>query len=125
MTRGSSCILASITPPSISASTLRAARRVKEEVDADVRVMDLRWLAPLNAAAIVQQASQCERVLIVDEGRSAGVGEGVMTALVEGLDDLPLATTGAEGTGRDQHSDATPHPHSPWYVASGWQRRRS
>ena len=54
--------------------------------------IDLRWLLPLNEAAIVDQAKQCKRVLIVDEGRrSASVGEGIMTALVEGgVADRPI-----------------------------------
>ena len=47
--------------------------------------MDLRWLQPLNDAAIAEHGRACQRILIVDEGRkSAGVGEGVITALIEG-----------------------------------------
>ncbi|HEX5757324.1 MAG TPA: hypothetical protein VFY12_13375, partial [Arenimonas sp.] len=35
--------------------------------------------------AIARHASECARILVVDEGRrSAGVGEGVITAIVEG-----------------------------------------
>jgi 2-oxoisovalerate dehydrogenase E1 component len=48
-------------------------------------VVDLRWLVPLNETFIREQAASAKRILIVDEGRhSAGVGEGVITALVEG-----------------------------------------
>jgi 2-oxoisovalerate dehydrogenase E1 component len=47
--------------------------------------VDLRWLVPLNEAFIREQAAGARRILIVDEGRrSAGVGEGIVTALVEG-----------------------------------------
>jgi 2-oxoisovalerate dehydrogenase E1 component len=47
--------------------------------------MDLRWLQPLNDAVIAAHGRACSRILVVDEGRkSAGPGEGVITALVEG-----------------------------------------
>lgn len=63
--------------------SLRAARRIDPE-GSRIRVMDLRWLQPLNAQAIAEQADACKRVLVVDEGRrSGGPGEGVITALVE------------------------------------------
>ncbi|HET9483641.1 MAG TPA: transketolase C-terminal domain-containing protein, partial [Xanthomonadales bacterium] len=65
--------------------SLRAAREIEKRLGWKVRVFDLRWLQPLNADAIVAQARACKRILVVDEGRrSAGVGEGVITALVEG-----------------------------------------
>jgi 2-oxoisovalerate dehydrogenase E1 component len=55
-------------------------------------VVDLRWLQPLNTAFIAAQASRSKRVIVVDEGRrSAGVGEGVITAIAEaGLGATPL-----------------------------------
>jgi 2-oxoisovalerate dehydrogenase E1 component len=73
--------------------SLRAARRIAAERGWSVRTLDLRWLLPLNERQIAEQAGKARRVLIVDEGRrSAGVGEGVMTALVEaGLGGLPMA----------------------------------
>jgi 2-oxoisovalerate dehydrogenase E1 component len=65
--------------------SLRAARRIERQHGWKVRVVDLRWLVPLNDAYIVAQARNAKRVIVVDEGRrSAGVGEGVITALVEG-----------------------------------------
>ncbi|HET6603937.1 MAG TPA: transketolase C-terminal domain-containing protein [Xanthomonadaceae bacterium] len=72
--------------------SLRAARTIQSELGWHVRVVDLRWLVPLNESAIARLAGDCARVLVVDEGRhSAGVGEGVITALVEaGLGELPL-----------------------------------
>ncbi|WP_158885445.1 thiamine pyrophosphate-dependent enzyme [Rhodanobacter sp. L36] len=64
---------------------LRAARTIEKELGWSVRVVDLRWLAPLNDAFIVQQAKTAKRIIVLDEGRkSAGVGEGVITAIVEG-----------------------------------------
>jgi 2-oxoisovalerate dehydrogenase E1 component len=48
------------------------------------RVVDLRWLAPLPVADIIQEAAATGRVLIADETRrSGGVGEGVLAALVD------------------------------------------
>ena len=65
--------------------SLRAARRIEAAHGWKVRVVDLRWLVPLNEAFIVEQARSAKRILIVDEGRrSAGVGEGVITAIAEG-----------------------------------------
>jgi len=72
--------------------SLRAARRIEAAHGWKVRVVDLRWLVPLNDAFIAAQAAGAKRILVVDEGRkSAGVGEGVITALVEaGLGHVPL-----------------------------------
>jgi 2-oxoisovalerate dehydrogenase E1 component len=64
--------------------SLRAAREIEAALGWRVRVVDLRWLQPLNAAAIARHARECRRILVVDEGRrSAGVGEGIITAVVE------------------------------------------
>lgn len=49
-----------------------------------VRVLDLRWLAPLPIRDIVLAAAETRRVLVVDETRaSGGVSEGVITGLVD------------------------------------------
>jgi len=48
------------------------------------RVVDLRWLAPLPAEDVLHEAGVTGRVLIVDETRrTAGVAEGIVTALVD------------------------------------------
>jgi 2-oxoisovalerate dehydrogenase E1 component len=72
--------------------SLRAARTIESRHGWTVRVVDLRWLVPLNEALIAAHARTAERIVIVDEGRhSAGVGEGVVTAIVEaGLNEKPL-----------------------------------
>ena len=63
--------------------SLRASRRLAAEGIA-CRVVDLRWIVPLPVDDIVREANATGRVLVVDETRhSAGVGEGVVTALVE------------------------------------------
>jgi 2-oxoisovalerate dehydrogenase E1 component len=64
--------------------SLRAAREIEKNHGWKVRVVDLRWLQPLNTDEIAKHAAQCSRIMVVDEGRrSAGVGEGIITAVVE------------------------------------------
>jgi len=63
--------------------SLRVARRLAGR-GIGVRVVDLRWLAPLPAADVLREAEATGRVLVVDETRrSGGVSEGVVTALVD------------------------------------------
>jgi 2-oxoisovalerate dehydrogenase E1 component len=63
--------------------SLRVAGRLAER-GVGVRVVDLRWLAPLPKADIVREAGLTGRVLVVDETRrSGGVGEGVLAALID------------------------------------------
>lgn len=78
---------------------LRAARAIEHTQGWKVRVLDLRWLVPLNADWIATQAKGAKRIIVLDEGRhSAGIGEGVITALVEaGHGQVPLRrVTGAD-----------------------------
>ncbi len=64
--------------------SLRAARAIEKKHGWNTRVVDLRWLVPLNEALIAAHAKSAKRIVVVDEGRhSAGVGEGVITAIVE------------------------------------------
>jgi 2-oxoisovalerate dehydrogenase E1 component len=64
--------------------SLRVARRLAA-TGVDAQVLDLRWLTPLPIEDILAAARSTGRVLVVDETRhSGGVGEGVVTALVEG-----------------------------------------
>ncbi|WP_375484238.1 thiamine pyrophosphate-dependent enzyme [uncultured Jatrophihabitans sp.] len=63
--------------------SLRVARRLEAD-GIGVRVLDLRWISPLPVDDILLNAAATRRVLVVDETRHAGgVGEGVLTALVE------------------------------------------
>ena len=49
-----------------------------------VRVLDMRWIAPLPVEDIVREAGASGRTLVVDETRrSGGVAEGVISALVD------------------------------------------
>jgi len=69
---------------------LRTAKRLKDEDGIDVRVVDLRWLSPLNTDAIAAHASATRNVLVLDEGRrTGGLSEGIVTAIVERCDKPP------------------------------------
>lgn len=64
--------------------SLRVARRLGA-AGIGVRVVDLRWLAPLPVEDALREAEATGRALVVDETRrTGGVSEGVVTALVDG-----------------------------------------
>jgi len=55
-----------------------------EKAGISLRIVDLRWLAPLNEDEIIAQASKCKAVLIVDECRKTGsISEALMTLMME------------------------------------------
>jgi 2-oxoisovalerate dehydrogenase E1 component len=63
--------------------SLRVARRLAGR-GIGVRVVDLRWLAPLPIEDLVREAHATRAVLVADETRaSGGWSEGVVTALIE------------------------------------------
>ncbi|WP_280399477.1 thiamine pyrophosphate-dependent enzyme [Nocardia carnea] len=63
--------------------SLRVARRLAQR-GFGVRVLDLRWLAPLPRDDLLRHAEATGRVLIADETRHSGaVSESVCTALVD------------------------------------------
>jgi 2-oxoisovalerate dehydrogenase E1 component len=71
--------------------SLRVAARLQAE-GTPVRVMDLRWLAPLPAEDILREATMTGRVLVADETRrSGGVSEAVVAALADGGFTGPVA----------------------------------
>lgn len=63
------------------------SRQAANELEAsgiDLRIIDLRWLHPLNAEAIVAAVADCRKILIVDECRKSGsLSEKLMTILTE------------------------------------------
>jgi len=62
----------------------RKAEKILQEQGINCRVVDLRWLAPLDEKGIIEQANQCENILIVDECRQTGsISEALVTLLVE------------------------------------------
>ncbi|MBI4229317.1 MAG: MFS transporter, partial [Planctomycetes bacterium] len=65
------------------------------------RVVDLRWLLPLNAPFVRAQAKACRAVLVVDECRRTGsVSEEIVTLLAEdpGTRAIPVARVTADDT---------------------------
>jgi 2-oxoisovalerate dehydrogenase E1 component len=84
--------------------SLRVARRLAGE-GTSVRVVDLRWLAPLPVTEVLRAVTTSSGVLVVDETRrSGGVSEGVVTGLVEG---------GYPGTIRRITAEDSPVPLGP------------
>jgi 2-oxoisovalerate dehydrogenase E1 component len=63
--------------------SLRVARRLEARGIA-IRVVDLRWLAPLPIEDIASDVAATGRVLVVDETRrTGGVSEGILAALID------------------------------------------
>ncbi len=68
----------------------QAAQILQQRHGVACRVIDLRWLAPLNEAGLLQALAGCTAVLVVDEGRKTGsLSEGICTLLLEQLRPLP------------------------------------
>ncbi len=64
--------------------SLQAARTLGERHGVAARVVDLRWLNPLDGGVIAEHARACGNVVVVDEGRrTGGVSEAIITAIVE------------------------------------------
>lgn len=64
--------------------SLRAARQLERDHNIRARVVDLRWINPLNEAFIAEQAEATGRVLVVDEGRrTGGLAEAILAAIHE------------------------------------------
>ena len=70
--------------------SLRVAKRIEQATGRKVRVLDLRWLKPLNATWFAAHAKQCGKVLVVDEGRmTGGLAEEIFTHLEEHAPGVP------------------------------------
>ncbi|RUR00003.1 thiamine pyrophosphate-dependent enzyme [Legionella septentrionalis] len=62
----------------------QAAKILEERHGIMVKIVDLHWLSPLPAEAILRETAKAKRILIVDEGRRSGsVSEGLMALLLE------------------------------------------
>ena len=63
------------------------SRQAEAEIRADgidLRIIDLRWLHPLNDQAMLAAVADCRKILIVDETRRSGsLSEKLMTILTE------------------------------------------
>ncbi len=62
----------------------QAAGSLRSDHGVSVRIIDIRWLAPLPIDALAAAAAQCHSVLIVDECRETGSqSEGLIALLAE------------------------------------------
>lgn len=72
---------------------LETARMLQKE-GISARVVDMRWVKPLDVDTI-REAAACKLVVTLEEGAvSGGVGEGVLAALAESGTSTPVATLG-------------------------------
>ena len=79
--------------------SLRVARRLRDTHGLRARVLDVRWVNPLPAAWIGAHAAATGRALVVDEGRrTGGVGEAMVTAIVEHADAVKIRRVAGEDT---------------------------
>jgi 2-oxoisovalerate dehydrogenase E1 component len=75
----------------------QAERILREEHGLDLRVIDLRWLAPLDEDGLLDAVAGCERVLVVDECRRTGSqSEALMALFAERAPGLPVRRIAAE-----------------------------
>lgn len=76
---------------------LRAARQLEAE-GVRARVVDLRWLVPIDRAACLRHAREVGRVLVLDEcRRTGGPSEEILASFVEEhLDVLVARVTAAD-----------------------------
>jgi 2-oxoisovalerate dehydrogenase E1 component len=79
--------------------SLRAAKKLETETGKQTRVLDLRWLKPINIELIVKHTKECGKVLVVDEGRrTGGISEEIFTAIDEyaGIGVVKMRVTGKD-----------------------------
>jgi 2-oxoisovalerate dehydrogenase E1 component len=80
--------------------SLRVAKRVETATGKKCRVLDLRWLKPLNAAWFAEHAREVGKVLVVDEGRMTG---GLAEEIFAHLDELAPGVTKARVNSADSY----------------------
>ncbi|WP_338294887.1 dehydrogenase E1 component subunit alpha/beta [Planctobacterium marinum] len=69
----------------------RQAEKQLAEQGIEARIVDIRWLAPLNEQAIIEAIADCEHILVVDECRKTGsISEEIVTALQEAREQYQL-----------------------------------
>ncbi len=78
----------------------QAEKVLQEDYKVNTRIVDLRWLAPLNQKSIMKAIGPCKKVLIVDECRATGSqSEALVTLLHEhGAGDLAIGRITADDT---------------------------
>lgn len=68
----------------------QAEKELREQHRIKIKIIDLRWLAPLPEAALLREVKSCKTILIVDECRKTGsISEALMALFVENLSPLP------------------------------------
>lgn len=68
----------------------QAEKQLREQYHIPIKIVDLRWLAPLNKEGILKQIRPYPHIMIVDESRETGsLSEALMTLMVENLKPLP------------------------------------
>lgn len=68
----------------------QAEKILNEKYNVKIKIIDLRWIAPLVEKALAAELAHDKNILIVDECRKTGsFSEGLVTALVENLPSLP------------------------------------
>lgn len=72
----------------------QAEKILQEQHNINVKIIDLRWLAPLNVPAIIKQVQSLKSILIVDECRNTGsLAEQLQAVLLQNLNPLPQIKT--------------------------------
>ncbi|MCW8092778.1 dehydrogenase E1 component subunit alpha/beta [Alteromonas sp. ASW11-130] len=62
----------------------RQAEKILAEKGVNIKIIDLRWLAPLNEEAILSEIQSYKHILIVDECRKTGsISEALTTLIIE------------------------------------------
>ena len=75
----------------------QAEKILAEQHKLSSRVIDLRWLAPLNEEGLLDAVAGCERILIVDECRRTGSqSEALMALFAERAPGIPCRRIAAE-----------------------------
>lgn len=75
----------------------QAEKVLSEQHGLDLRVIDLRWLAPLNEDGLLEAVRGCGRILVVDECRKTGSqSEALMALFTERAPDIRIARLAAE-----------------------------
>ena len=75
----------------------QAEKILRERHGLNMRVIDLRWLAPLNEDGLLEAVRGCERILIVDECRRSGSqSEALMALFAERAAKVPCARLTAD-----------------------------
>ena len=83
---GKSEILTIITYGNGLYLSLQAKKEIEKKIRKKIKVIDLRWLAPINYEGLISSIEKCKNILIVDECRKTGChGEGILAELLSVL----------------------------------------